>query len=358
MKKIFSILFFITVLNTITFAGVEIPEYIKVQMSDDEIIEIELEEYLYSVVQSEMGLYYKTVDMNKSARVPLEALKAQAVASRSYAVYKIEHSAEDAEFHVTSTTSSQVYKDIEADELVKQAVDETIGQVITYDDEIACAYFSSTSGGHTEAPENVWSSKLPYLKGVEDTYEIEVEGKSSWTATYTVEDLKDKFSDIGNIKDIEIIDISENDRVIELEIIGSKGSTVLLKNNIRTKLGTSKLKSQWFEVKFDGDEAIFEGRGFGHGIGMSQNGAIGMALEDFTYDEILHWYYTDIEILGFEESEDYVSKNDRYDIDENIEESENFENNDKEIPDEEPKPMLDKLIAVCTTNWIMEGLKL
>ncbi|MBQ8298940.1 MAG: SpoIID/LytB domain-containing protein [Clostridia bacterium] len=347
MKKIFTLLFFITMINSIVFAGrgIDIPEYILVKTGDGKIEEIELDTYLYSVVQSEMGTKYKASGMSNSDDVPLEALKAQAVASRSYAVYNILRADEDADYHVTSTVTSQVYnKNANIADIVKEAVDETTGQVITYDDEVACAYFFSTSGGHTEAPENVWSSAIPYLKGVEDEYEIEVDNKTSWTVIYTQSDLKKLFPKLGEIKDIIIEEYSENDRVVELKIVGSKGKETLTKNNIRMKMGTGKLRSQWFDVEFDGNEAVFEGRGFGHGIGMSQNGAIGMALEGFSYDEILEWYYTDIEIYGFD---DYSYRYDEDDYDEEY-----------YIPEEEleevelPKPLLEKTIEICTTNWL------
>lgn len=358
MKKLFTLLFFITMINSVVFAGrgLEIPEYILVKTGDGKIEEIELDTYLYSVVQSEMGTKYKASGMSSSDDVPLDALKAQAVASRSYAVYNILKADEDAEFHVTSTVTSQVYKkNANIADVVKEAVDETSGQIITYDDEVACAYFFSTSGGHTEAPENVWSSKIPYLQGVEDEYEIEVDNKTTWTAIYTQSDLQKLFPKVGKIEDIYVEDWSENDRVVKLVIEGTKGEETLTKNGIRTKMGTTKLRSQWFEVDFDGEEAVFEGRGYGHGIGMSQNGAIGMALEGFSYDEILTWYYTDVEIYGFEEYS--------YDDEEDEEEYEFEYEEEYYIPEEEleevelPKPLLEKTIEFCTTNWVLNFVK-
>ncbi len=349
MKKLFTLLFFVVMMNTVVFArsNVEVPEYILVKTGDNKIEEIELDTYLYSVVQSEMGINYKASGMSSAKSVPLDALKAQAVASRSYAVYNILKAGEDAEYHVTSTVTSQVYnKNANIADIVKEAVDETSGQVITYDDEVACAYFFSTSGGHTEAPENVWSSAIPYLQGVEDEYEIEVDNKTTWTAVYTQIELQKLFPKLGEIEDIIIEDYSENDRVIELKIVGSKGKEILVKNNIRMKMGTGKLRSQWFDVDFDGDEAVFEGRGFGHGIGMSQNGAIGMALEGFSYDEILEWYYTDIEIFGFD---DYS-----YNYDEEDDYEEEYYIPEEELEDIElSKPLLDKTIEICTTNWLL-----
>ena len=349
MKKFVKILLLtlILTLNTVVFAGsnIEVPEYILVQMKDGSIEEIELDTYLYGVVKKEMGTRYKSVDMDQAEDIDIEALKAQAVASRSYAVYKIFSAGEDADYHVTTTTSSQVYEEGDVPEIIKEAVDETSGQVITYDDEVACAYFFSTSGGHTESSENVWSGTLGYLRGVEDPYEPEILNNTNWTVTYTQTELKKMFPTLGTIKDIEITELSENGRVTELVVTGSKGSKTLTKNSIRTPFGTAKLRSQWFDVYFEDGEATFEGHGFGHGVGMSQYGAMGMAAEGFTYDEILKWYYTDIEILGFEEE---------YEDDE---ESDNYWG-DFEEEEELPTPVLESLIEICSTNWlaIMLGL--
>lgn len=346
MKKFLCLLVLILSFNATIFAKtIEVPETIRVLLNDGSIEELDLDTYLYSVVQSEMGLNYKASDMTSSKPVPLESLKAQAVASRSYAVYRILHMGADVDYHVTSTTSSQVYKtNLNINERVIEAVDSTSGQVVIHDGEVACTYFYSTSGGHTEASENVWTAALPYLRGVSDDYEIDVTNCSSWTCSYTFSEIEKLFPEIGSLRDVEIIDRSENDRVIELDIVGSKKTKTLIKNTIRTTMGASRIRSQWFDVEVGDDEVIFTGRGYGHGVGMSQNGAIGMGLEGFTYDEIINWYYTDIEILGFEKS-DYDDKD--YDI------------NDSEEDDDEPEekieietPLLDKTSEILTTNWL------
>ncbi len=349
MRKFLCLLCLMLMVTTLTFAGTdfEVPETIRVQLKDGSIETIDLDTYLYSVVQSEMGLSYKEVDMASSAPVPLESLKAQAVASRSYAVYKILTSAESVPFHVTSTTSSQVYKDnININERVIEAVDSTSGQVVLYDGQIACTYFFSTSGGHTEASENVWSGALPYLRGVEDTYEINVKNCSSWEITYTFDELEKLFPTIGEIENIKIVERSENDRVTELEIIGTKGTKTLIKNSIRLTMGASKIRSQWFDVEVYESSVTFSGRGYGHGVGMSQNGAIGMGLAGFSYNEIIHWYYTDVEIVG--EEFDYSYEWDYDDFEEENDDENEDVNNEEEIE----KPLLDKTTAFLTTNWL------
>lgn len=280
MKKLLFIICVLVMICTVSYASFEVPETIRIKLENGEIMEINLDEYLYGVVKNEMGTSYKTD--GKVKQIGSEALKAQAVASRTYAVYKILQN-EDAEYDVTATTKDQVYRAGNVPEIVKDAVDFTSGQVMTYDDEVICAYFFSTSGGHTESPENVWYSSLPYLEGVEDPYEPYIEGKSEWTARIPA-------SKYGKIK---ILDTDEFDRVMELKV----GSEVLTKNNIRMKLGASLIKSTWFEVEYDDEtkEYVFNGKGYGHGVGMSQYGAMGMAEAGFNYQEILSWYYKDIE---------------------------------------------------------------
>ncbi len=301
MKKFLMILMmFIVILAfcTVSYAKVEVPETVRIKLKDGEIIELDLDEYLYGVVRSEMGIRYKTNGETKD--IDIEALKAQAVASRTYAVYKINSSSNN-EYDLTATTSDQVYNPNNVTEIVRDAVDSTSGQVMTYNGNIICAYFFSTSGGHTEAPENVWYSSLPYLEGVEDPYEPYIEGKSEWEARIPA-------SKYGKM---EILNRNENGRVMELKV----GKEVYTKNNIRTKLGASTIKSTWFELEYDEDtdEYVFTGKGYGHGVGMSQYGAMGMAEAGFNYKEILNWYYQGIEIEPDDEQYIVVDKNHKAD---------------------------------------------
>lgn len=339
MKKFLIILTIFTVILaicTVSYAKVDVPETVRIKLNDGEIIELDLDEYLYGVVKSEMGTSYKTNGERKD--VDIEALKAQAVASRTYAVYKI-NSSSNSEYDLTATTSDQVYNPNNVTEIVKDAVDSTSGQVITYYGEIICAYFFSTSGGHTEAPENVWYSSLPYLEGVEDPYEPYIEGKSEWEARISA-------SKYGKI---EILSTNENGRVMELKV----GDEVYTKNNIRMKLGASLIKSTWFELEYDEDtnEYVFKGKGYGHGVGMSQYGAMGMAEAGFNYEEILKWYYMDVEIEP--ENEEYIV------VDKDNEQDEEKKNNDYNsfIPtiegtkeEKEYGPML-KAIIEKINNW-------
>lgn len=320
--------FFIMSLGSICYAKVDVPETVRIKLNDGSIEEIDFNEYLYGVVLHEMGTSYTENGVKKE--VGIEALKAQAVASRTYAIYTMNSSKhEGQDYDLTSSTSDQVYAGGKIPDIVKEAVDSTDGQVITYDGEVISAFFFATSGGHTESPENVWSGKLPYLVGVEDKYEPYIKGSSEWVVRIP----KSKYGKI------EILERSENDRVTKLKV----GNEVLTKNGIRTKLGTTLIKSTWFDLEYDEktDEYVFTGKGYGHGVGMSQHGAMGMAEAGFDYEEILTWYYTDVEI----EPELHAKK-----VDKDITEvKDKFDNRDVEIKkdveeEEEYRPLLAKVL--------------
>lgn len=340
MKKVFVFISLFLLICTVSYAGVEVPETVRILLNDGSIMELDLDEYLYGVVSSEMGTSYKVE--GKVKKVGIEALKAQAVASRTYAVYKIQNSNYDG-YDMTATTSDQVYKVGSVKDIVKEAVDTTSGQVMTYDDEIICAYFFSTSGGYTELPENVWYSSLPYLKSVEDPYEPYIEGKSEWEARISA----------NKYGEIEILERTNTGRVYSLQV----GNEVLIKNNIRTKLGASFIKSTWFDVEYDDDtnEYVFTGKGYGHGVGMSQYGAMGMAEAGFDYKEILNWYYNDIEIEPNDDK--YIIVDDDKNDKENVNRIDKNYNGSKEEIDGSNKknkgPLLEKTLKVIESfnSW-------
>jgi len=293
---------------------VKVPETVRIKLNDGEIIEIDLDEYLYGVVSSEMGTSYQT--NGKYKEVGIEALKAQAIASRSYAVYNIIHSKYD-DYDLTATTSDQVYKAGSVKDIVKKAVDMTSGQVMIYNGEVISAYFFSTSGGHTESSENVWVAKLPYARGVEDPYEPYIDGNSEWEVRIPAE----KYGEM------EVLERSDNGRVTKMRI----GDEICEKSYIRSKLGVTFVKSTWFDVDYDEDtdEYILTGKGYGHGVGMSQYGAMGMAAAGFDYEEILKWYYTGVEIVP--ESADYIIIDDEDEEEINVDKDKKVEDDDSDV---------------------------
>ena len=248
------------------------------------IIHLPLEEYLIGVVGAEMP-----------ASFPIEALKAQAVVARTYALKKIQEAKK-----LTDTVSTQSYKD--NNELkslwassyetyyqkVKMAVEATKGLVLYYQEGLIDAVYHSTSNGKTEDSVYVWGSEIPYLKSVD----------SSWDKTsssYFKQISKDFFVvlQLLGVKEeganIEVLSKDISGRVLKVKV----GSKTFSGVEFRSLLG---LRSTDFDLSIENNKLVITTRGYGHGVGMSQYGASGMAKEGYQYDEILKHYYTGISI--------------------------------------------------------------
>ncbi len=300
-----------------------------------------LEDYLLGVVGREMP-----------ADWPPEALKAQAVAARSYARYQIRSGKFQAQgFDVVAGVQSQVYGGASAeDPRVTAAVQATAGQVLTYQGQVAEAFFHASGGGYTENSENVWGgSPVPYLRGVPDLDQDSPH--YHWTVTFTLADLQRRFAgagyDVGLFYDlVPAGPQGVSGRWTTLALVGSRGTTVLKSSKVREVLG---LKSTLFQIvrqdprvqtvtrsfgSIDGvtvlgargqvaapvgalaalggsgrrstggnasrvvvarrdvpASLVLDGRGWGHGVGLSQWGARSMALKGNTYLQILGYYY-------------------------------------------------------------------
>ncbi len=239
---------------------------------------VDLEEYLYSVLGAEM-----------SADFPAEALKAQAVAARTYALYRSQ-SATEKLFDVDSTQASQVYRGLSSEANTTQAaVNATIGEIMTYQGKLILAAFHAASGGHTENVEDIWTSeRLPYLRGVPD-YDIGTPGYE-WTKTFTNSELS-KSLKVNNIKTIAPDRLTPFGSVVSLKILGDREKT-LTGSQIRTLL---KLRSLRFTISPTTEGFVFNGRGYGHGLGMSQWGAYNLAQQGMKYSSILAHYYRGID---------------------------------------------------------------
>jgi len=255
---------------------------------------VDIEHYLYSVLGGEMPPSW-----------PLEALKAQAVSARSYALYRREKTANTI-YDVGNTTTWQVYKGVE-DEYVstQQAVNATAGQVLVHDDKIIEAVFHSSSGGHTENVEDIWTAPLPYLRAVPDfdqkapVYE--------WKKTFSGDILSSLISGIGNILSLTPERTTPHGRIITMKVIGDEGEKVVTGKELRKLLS---LKSTLFTISPLGESAEDEdsppssfqvvGRGFGHGLGLSQYGANALARRGYNYQQILLHYYTKTSLARIE----------------------------------------------------------
>ncbi|MBE9546836.1 MAG: SpoIID/LytB domain-containing protein [Proteobacteria bacterium] len=247
-----------------------------------------LEEYLYGVVPKEM-----------SPRWSMEALKAQAIVARSYALYQKGKSG-DRDYDLYSTTYSQVYggHDVEF-RWSNMAVDETRGKVLLYNGRPVLTYFHSNSGGKTEDAKNVWTADIPYLKGIPDSYSAKAP-KYLWTLSLGLDEIRKALNkhgvDVGDIYEVTPAEVSPSGRVARVRILHSGGETILTGNNFRIKVDPTMIKSTLFTMTGNGGRIRFEGRGYGHGVGLSQWGAYMMAKEGYSYRDILKHYYPGIEI--------------------------------------------------------------
>lgn len=260
----------------------------------NEIEELALEDYIIGVVASEMPADFE-----------MEALKAQALAARTYALSHLLTPSSDKPDNgadVDDTVQYQVYKN--KDELKKQwgkdfewkyqkiskAVKETAGEIITHNGTPITATFFSTSNGYTENAEEYWINQIPYLKSVESPWDKNSPEYIS-EKKMTVADFEKSLGiQIGNNQEIgKIISRTTGNKVATVEFGGKQFTG----REIREQL---ELRSTDFEWKRNGDQIIFTTRGYGHGIGMSQYGANGMAQEGKDYLQIVHHYYNDITI--------------------------------------------------------------
>lgn len=247
-----------------------------------------IEEYLYGVVPKEMPPNWHE-----------EALKAQAVVSRTFARYQMEANAARG-YDISATTASQVYGGVTTEvERTRRAVDATRGQILTFTGKPALTYFHANSGGMTEDARHVWRVAIPYLQSVSDDYSARAPG-AAWTSFLSFDQIRDAMNrngiKTGQISDLEAASQSPSGRAIKLKITHSAGTTVLGGNQFRTITDPAVIKSTLFTTERSSQGIRFEGRGSGHGVGLSQWGARMMAEGGSPYKEILLHYYKGLEL--------------------------------------------------------------
>lgn len=265
--------------------------YIRVKrMASGNIETIPLEEYIVGVLAGEMPISFE-----------IEALKAQAVASRSYALKRMEYNI-NSDYDVVDSIMNQVYLDnnylknawnnsyVKNINKLRTAVNATIDEYLEYNDKVVDAMFFSTSNGYTEDSSNVFNFNCEYLKSVESPWDEEV--TSSFVTKKNIS-LKEFYQKLG---------LTYNKNLnVEIKKRSNTGRILLLKiNNIEFK-GTDvynklSLRSTDFNIELEGDYINITTKGYGHGVGMSQYGALGMAKKGYTYDEILKHYYSNVNL--------------------------------------------------------------
>ena len=252
----------------------------KVQLVNDgnqltAINHVDLEHYLYSVVGAEAVSSW-----------PIEALKAQAVAARSYALYK-QKTGKNGLYDLDTTQRTQVYKGLDTEYLTThEAVNSTAGQIMTYNGNVILAAFHSSSGGHTENVEDIWTSPLPYLRGVVD-YDHQ-SPVFEWNKTFSINQITNLIGGVGRVTNMIPEQTTPQGRVVSMKVIGDRGTQEISGKKLRKLLD---LRSTLFRVKTRGNQVQVYGRGFGHGLGLSQWGAYYLAKQGINYHQILVHYY-------------------------------------------------------------------
>lgn len=331
--------------NIISINGKRYRGYLEIRRYSDSdltlINVLDLEKYLYGVVPYEI-----------EPDSPMEAIKAQAVAARTYAYRNIGTSIyQKWGFDMLDTVKSQVYKGYDGERTTtNQAVDETKGKKMLYNGKLAQVFYFASSGGMTANVKEVWGGEIEYLLSVPDPYESETSYNYIWEKVLTAEEIKKILFisnvEIGDILSVSAEEYSPSGRVTKLRITGTQGSityynedtrtifslnsqkyTIQSAGNVVVKAADGSLKTialdgryvasaagvgtlsaantaiyivgadnQVQKVNMSSDKYVFNGRGWGHGVGMSQEGAKGFARNGYNYEQILKHYYTGITV--------------------------------------------------------------
>lgn len=266
---------------------------------------LDVEDYLKGVVGREM-----------SKNWPVEALKAQAVAARSHALYSAEQSL-NAPYDLIANVS-QAYNGVDGrNERIANAVEATRNQVIVFQNALVPTYFHASCGGHTASVEEVWnqetekrsnSSPMPQAvrcpacaQTAEFRWEMDLMNSS------LTQKMKSKGSKIGELVRVKILDHTPSGRVSEVEFIGTLGSEKMSAEKLRALVGYNLLRSGFFDIEKNKNGILFKGEGWGHGVGLCQYGAKRMAEQGADYRQILEYYFPGTKMVAYKPSGNTVA---------------------------------------------------
>ena len=256
------------------------------------INDINVEEYIKGVLYHEVSHYW-----------PMEALKAQAVAARTYALYSINPASKP--YDVTNDIYSQVYGGRDSERYrTDLAVNYTKGQVLTYNNKIIPAYFHATCGGMTEDAGQLWNlPDIPPFRSVPCPF-CQNSPHFHWKRNFRTRDIQDALKlhgyKVGSIKDISIVDRDRSERIDHLKITQKNGQELIIKGkDFRDVMGPNVIDSNNYEIVMHGYYVDLIGKGWGHGVGMCQWGAFGMAKQQFNYAQILAYYYPQSVLMDY-----------------------------------------------------------
>jgi stage II sporulation protein D len=261
--------------------------------------EVGLEDYVRSVVPSEVPSDW-----------PVEALKVQAILARTYALYqKAERGGN--QFDVDATVQSQVYGGIPSEDgRTSRAAEATAGRVVRFNGRLAFTPYHSTSAGPTEDATEVWGIDLPYLKGVDCSFDTESPA-ATWTRRLPLDEIEAALGQagypVGPIGSITPLGRNRSGRVSAVRLVHAGGALILKGEDLRRIIGYRRLPSMRFDLtefavnaETQRVEAWFEGGGWGHGVGLCQWGMKALAERGWTADQIIAYYYpgTTVDVIA------------------------------------------------------------
>ncbi|MFA6384436.1 MAG: SpoIID/LytB domain-containing protein [Candidatus Omnitrophota bacterium] len=252
---------------------------------------VDLEDYIKGIAVREISHYW-----------PVDALKVHATVFRTYALYAMKQNV-SRDFDVTSDVYSQVYGGTSAQRYrITDCIDDTAGDVLTYEGNIFPAYYHSTCGGSTEDAKALWNIDLPVLRGVACVY-CSGSPHYSWKAKMSFADIAEKLGAAGvkvsTIKGIEALDTDPSGRVVDIALSVTRGEQVRISaKDFRNIIGPDIVKSSRFILTVRGSSVSLTGTGWGHGVGMCQWGAYFMAKSGHSAAEILDFYYPGSKVVN------------------------------------------------------------
>ena len=271
--------------------GMTLPGRVIVRRQSNRLLvvnELDIEEYLKGVVPVEMNPAWH-----------LEALKVQAIAARTYAIYQMRQGGKK-DFDILASTKDQVYRGRNnVHPTVLRAVEQTRNLILTYGGLPIFAAYSSTAAGTTEDAMYVWSMDLPYLKGVECPFDMDsphYQWRTDVALPHLERRLREEGFPVGIIASIDPASFSRSGRVAQVRILHSDGELFLRGEDLRRIVGYTVLSSTMFDFELAGLRIQFTGRGAGHGVGLCQWGAKVLAERGYSAETILDYYYPGTEI--------------------------------------------------------------
>ncbi|MFH1414850.1 MAG: SpoIID/LytB domain-containing protein [Elusimicrobiota bacterium] len=240
------------------------------------------------------GYLFGVLPVEVSPKWPIESLKAQAVVSRTYVLNNLGKYSKKG-YDLSSDIFSQMYKGVDVeDSESNRAVIETKGIVLAYKNELALAYFHSSCGGYTADVKEVWGNAIPYMRGVTCPY-CKDSPRYHWekhiSGEFIGESLRGKGYDTGEVSGIKFLSRTDSGRIKDMYVIHSGGKLLITGHRFRMAIGPDIIKSALMALDRSKPGFYFYGRGWGHGVGMCQWGAKGLAEKGKNYKYILKFYF-------------------------------------------------------------------